>query len=385
MRKFIGFLSLVLLVFVMVPQVLANQVHTVSAGETLFRISLKYDVTIDAIMQANGLTGTRIYVGQQLVIPTGAEAAPITIDPTAVPETTTDPAPAPAADSGDVRYHVVQSGETLFQIGLKYGLLWTTIQQANGLTNSNVYAGQRLLIPASNVTVAPAAEGSTDADTPTAETIVEPTAVPAEPTVAPAPTEAPVAETTTGTTHVVQRGETLHIIGTRYGVSWPVIQQVNNLPSTVVYVGQTLSIPASGTTAVTAPIASNAPPANPRYPNEKYFLVDISDQTLYAYEGDKLVRQVVVSTGKAHTPTVLGTYSIYLRYESARMRGCCPVYDLSNVPYTQYFYRGYGLHGTYWHSNFGTPMSHGCVNMPTDQARWAFFWADYGTRVTVQS
>lgn len=44
-----------------------------------------------------------------------------------------------------------------------------------------------------------------------------------------------------------------------------------------------------------------------------------------------------------------------------------PGYDLPNVPYTMYFYQGYGLHGTYWHNNFGTPMSHGCVNMPTPE------------------
>jgi len=49
-----------------------------------------------------------------------------------------------------------------------------------------------------------------------------------------------------------------------------------------------------------------------------------------------------------------------------------------------YFYQSYGLHGTYWHHNFGTPMSHGCVNMPTDEAEWAFYWSDYGTPVIVQ-
>jgi lipoprotein-anchoring transpeptidase ErfK/SrfK len=49
-----------------------------------------------------------------------------------------------------------------------------------------------------------------------------------------------------------------------------------------------------------------------------------------------------------------------------------------------YFYQGYALHGTYWHNNFGTPMSHGCVNMPTPEAEWAFNWASIGTPVIVQ-
>jgi lipoprotein-anchoring transpeptidase ErfK/SrfK len=62
-----------------------------------------------------------------------------------------------------------------------------------------------------------------------------------------------------------------------------------------------------------------------------------------------------------------------------------PGYYLPDVPYTMYFYRGYGIHGTYWHSNFGTPMSHGCVNMQTDEAGWMFNWASVGTLVNVHN
>jgi lipoprotein-anchoring transpeptidase ErfK/SrfK len=58
-----------------------------------------------------------------------------------------------------------------------------------------------------------------------------------------------------------------------------------------------------------------------------------------------------------------------------------PGYYLPNVPYVMYFYRGYGLHGTYWHHNIGTPMSHGCVNLPTAEAGWLFNWASVGTKV----
>ena len=59
-------------------------------------------------------------------------------------------------------------------------------------------------------------------------------------------------------------------------------------------------------------------------------------------------------------------------------------YDLPNVPYVMYFYRGYGLHGTYWHNNFGTPMSHGCVNLTLADAKWLYEWAPQGARVVVQ-
>jgi lipoprotein-anchoring transpeptidase ErfK/SrfK len=105
--------------------------------------------------------------------------------------------------------------------------------------------------------------------------------------------------------------------------------------------------------------------------------VDLSEQRLYASEGDTLVRTTLVSTGVAQYPTVTGAFYIYLRLSSQRMRG--PGYDLPDVPYVQYFYKRYGLHGTYWYNNFGTPMSHGCVNMPSEEAEWAYHWADCGT------
>jgi lipoprotein-anchoring transpeptidase ErfK/SrfK len=62
-----------------------------------------------------------------------------------------------------------------------------------------------------------------------------------------------------------------------------------------------------------------------------------------------------------------------------------PGYYLPNVPYTMYFYGGYGLHGTYWHNNFGTPMSHGCVNLSTADSGWLFDWASVGTVVNVHN
>jgi len=109
--------------------------------------------------------------------------------------------------------------------------------------------------------------------------------------------------------------------------------------------------------------------------------VDLSQQMLYAYEGNVIVRSFLVSTGVAAFPTVLGQYNIYMKFEYTDMSG--PGYYLPDVPYTMYFYRGYGIHGTYWHNNFGTPMSHGCVNMYTPDAQWLFYWAPMGTLVNV--
>ncbi|HEX7557508.1 MAG TPA: L,D-transpeptidase, partial [Leptolinea sp.] len=109
--------------------------------------------------------------------------------------------------------------------------------------------------------------------------------------------------------------------------------------------------------------------------------VDLKNQKVRAYAMDKVLKEFVVSTGTASHPTVKGNYHIYIKNRYADMRG--PGYYLPNVPYTMYFYNSYGLHGTYWHHNFGTPMSHGCVNLKTEDAAWLFKWASIGTLVHV--
>ncbi len=366
------------------PAWAADQIYIVQPGDTLFRIATRYGITVPALQAANGLTSNLIYSGQTLVIPGGNAPAPQ--PPAAPPESTGGSETRPNTPA---LTHIVQRGETLFLIGLKYGLQWTAIQQANNLATTTVYAGQTLIIP-----------GRAPAVTP------PPAATPVPVTTTPAPTETPAPESTgesetrpdvTATeaappapsiTHIVQRGETLFLIGLKYGLAWTTIQQANNLAGTTVYVGQELIIPnGSGLPANTTPtdplagvVVPIPPPASS--PDERRFLVDLSDQRLYAFEGDTMVRTTLISSGLPRTPTVIGTYSIYLRYASARMRG--EGYDLANVPFVMYFYQSYGLHGTYWHNNFGQPMSHGCVNMPTDEAEWAYNWSTYGTKVIVQ-
>lgn len=109
--------------------------------------------------------------------------------------------------------------------------------------------------------------------------------------------------------------------------------------------------------------------------------VNLTQQRVNAYAGDTLMNSFIVSTGTWQTPTVTGNYHIYAKYVSTTMSG--PGYYLTNVPYTMYFYQGYGLHGTYWHSNFGTPMSHGCVNLRTEDAAWLFTFSPIGTLVNI--
>ena len=100
--------------------------HVVQPGENLFRIALKYGTTVEAIAATNGIVNPNVvYVGQQLTIPQGSVT------------------PGPG-----VRYHVVQPGETLSGIAMRYGTTPWSIAAANGIANINyVYAGQTLRIP----------------------------------------------------------------------------------------------------------------------------------------------------------------------------------------------------------------------------------------------
>ena len=117
------------------------------------------------------------------------------------------------------------------------------------------------------------------------------------------------------------------------------------------------------------------------YPDERWFDINLSTQRMSAYDGNKLIKTFVISTGLPNTPTVTGRFRIYVKYTATLMAG--PGYYLPNVPWTMYFYNGYGIHGTYWHNNFGTPMSHGCVNMRNSDAEWAFNFASVGTLVNI--
>ena len=113
--------------------------------------------------------------------------------------------------------------------------------------------------------------------------------------------------------------------------------------------------------------------------------VDLANQRLYAYEGDRRVFDFLISSGKwGKTPT--GDFRIWTKLRYTKMEGGSKVlrtyYYLPNVPFVMYFYndeipkwRGFGLHGTYWHSNFGHPMSHGCINMRTEEAGQLYYWA----------
>ncbi|MDC0449138.1 L,D-transpeptidase [bacterium] len=120
--------------------------------------------------------------------------------------------------------------------------------------------------------------------------------------------------------------------------------------------------------------------------DQKRIEIDLTKQKLYAYEGNNKIYSFPVSTGKwGRTPT--GEFRIWTKLKYSLMAGGSQAlgtyYYLPNVPFTMYFAngevppsRGYGVHGTYWHDNFGHPMSHGCINMKTEEAEKLFYWAN---------
>ncbi|MEZ4670082.1 MAG: L,D-transpeptidase family protein [Anaerolineae bacterium] len=178
-------------------------------------------------------------------------------------------------------------------------------------------------------------------------------------------------------THVVEAGQELALIARQYGVDMQDILTLNDISNPdLLYIGQELTIPAAG---LYSPTQADAPAAPTNA--GKSILVSTGDQRIYAYENGQLVHSHLASTGRYETPTVLGDFAVYVKYTADDMSG--PGYFLPQVPYTMYFYSGYAIHGTYWHNSFGRRMSHGCVNLPTNEAQWFFNWAEVGTPVRV--
>lgn len=117
--------------------------------------------------------------------------------------------------------------------------------------------------------------------------------------------------------------------------------------------------------------------------NGKHIYVNLKTQILTAYDGGELFMQTPISSGKWF-PTPVGEFTIWVKLRSTRMSGGqgADYYNLPNVPYVMFFSNsevpassGFSLHGTYWHNNFGHPMSHGCVNMKTTDVAKLYEWA----------
>jgi len=293
----------------------------VRRGENLTAIARRYGTTVSAIMRANGLRNRNfVWTGQRLRIPGSSSGT-----------------------SGGGGIHVVQRGQNLTAIARRYGTTVSAFMQANGLRNRNfVWVGQRLRIPGRS-TGGSSGGGSSGG----------------------------------GGVHVVQRGQNLTAIARRYRTTVSAIMRANGLTNrNFVWVGQRLRIPSGSGGG-----SSGGGSTNTGRTSGRWIEVILSSQRTVAWQGNTRVRTMVVSTGISRYPTPPGRFRVYSKYRSVTMSG--PGYYLPGVPHTMFFYRGYAIHGTYWHSSFGRPMSHGCINLTRADAAWLYSWAPVGTQVVI--
>lgn len=120
--------------------------------------------------------------------------------------------------------------------------------------------------------------------------------------------------------------------------------------------------------------------------DRKWVDISIKLQALVAYVGHRPVYVTLVSTGRdglmdpeTTSSTVRGTFMVYQKDVSSTMDGDedrSDSFNLHDVPFVQYFHKGYALHGAYWHDEFGKTRSHGCVNLAPEDAAWLFEWTD---------
>ncbi|MDP9359519.1 MAG: L,D-transpeptidase [Chloroflexota bacterium] len=121
---------------------------------------------------------------------------------------------------------------------------------------------------------------------------------------------------------------------------------------------------------------------------ERWIEVDLTNQYMRAWQGDVVVKELYVSTGRPGFDTPTGTFFINSKVPIQDMEGVIggEYYNVPEVPDVMYFTDvGHAFHGTYWHTNFGQVMSHGCVNLPIDVAEWLYEWTPMGARVEIHN
>lgn len=124
------------------------------------------------------------------------------------------------------------------------------------------------------------------------------------------------------------------------------------------------------------------PTERPENVSGRWVAIDLFEQSLVAYEGNRPVFATLISTGLPGTETNRGIFEVWARLERDGMSGATGApnaYALQSVPWVQYFDDSISLHGTYWHDTFGYRRSRGCVNLSISDARWVF---DFFTPVT---
>ena len=380
----LGLLLLMLPAVLLAGVVYADTTYTVQPGDTLSGIAAQHGVTVEAIMAANNLESRSVvYAGQTLIIPSPGSTPP--------PPSSASPSVTRQPNQGT---YVVQAGEHLTGVAAKFGLSRETLAAANGIAPSSfLYEGQVLKIPPAGSTPVPTPSRTLPT---TVGTQVTPAATGTSRTTPQRPgTPQPGVSTGANPTrqpgksirYTIQPGDNLSSIAVKFNTTVTDLIDLNGfIDGNFLEAGQVIEVvPGDPRT-----VRTTTPTPEPTVPIGKYgpkwIDVSLSKQKLVAYEGQTPVLTSWVSSGLGRTPTVTGTYRVYLKYKSQTMRGNIlgERYEVPNVPDVMYFFSGYALHGAYWHNNFGRPMSHGCVNLPLGIAKRLYEWAPQGTIVMVR-
>ncbi len=315
-----------------------NQVvHVVQPGENLFRISLRYGTTVDAIMAANGLANSHtVYAGQQLVIPRGSGAS-VSSGSSAV------------AAGGT---YTVQPGDTLYRIAVRHGVTVSGLMQANHLSNANfIYSGQRLVIPGASAATSNTASASQSGG---------------------------ASATPTGNTYVVRPGDNLSRIAQQFGTTSVALARLNGIANpSAIYPGQVLRLSAA------APAWSSG--------GGKRIVMDLSEQHLYAYQGNQLIYSFVASSGAAPNYTRVGEFRVQSKVPNAYGS----TWNIWMPSWLGIYWAGStenGIHAlpilsngqTLWAGYLGRPVSYGCIVLGTYEAQLLYNWADIGTPVSIR-
>lgn len=321
---------------------------TVQPGDTLSEIAKQNNTDVATLRRLNNMSNIDvIHVGGQLALP-NTEPAEISL-PTDL-STVQDSGNDNSSTGSDEQRYIVQSGDTLSEIAQRHRLTLALLVEVNQISPAQrLYAGQELQIP----------------------------------------NESQRIRQTLPVEHIVQYGENLGMIAGRYDVPITELLQINGLTdSNLLIPGQRLQLnPQASSANSSVNQVSNlqspadlsvelheAPPTT-----EKWIDVDLSAQTVTAYEGAVPVNRFIISSGLPGTPTVTGEFRIWAKTSIQDMyggnRASGDYYFLDDVQWVQYFFEDYAFHAAYWHDNFGQPMSRGCINMRTDDAKWLFDWA----------
>jgi len=306
--------------------------YTVQRGDTLFSIATRHGTTVAALMQANGLYSSIIYVGQRLAIPGAGSSGSASSG-------------APSG-SGRTRTYTVQRGDTLSAIAYRHGTTVAALMQVNSLYSSIIYVGQRLAIPGAG------SSGAASSGAPSGS----------------------------ARTYTVQRGDTLSAIAYRYGTTVAALMQTNGLYSSVIYVGQRLVIPGGSSGAANSGATGGG----------KRIVVDLSEQRMYVYQNGQLLWKWLVSTGRPGQETAVGHYNVLNKIPNAY------AYTWSlQMPYWLGIYWAgslqNGIHALpiqangqrLWAGYLGQRVSFGCIILGTENARTLYNWAVVGTPVDI--